>query len=53
MIVKICVYVPVSFYADTAEVMDAIIKAIGDNARAEISDYFYSWRDVEVELLFE
>lgn len=53
MIVKICVYVPVSFYADTAGVIDAIIKAMGEDARAEIADYFYDWEDVEVELLFE
>lgn len=53
MIVKICVYVPVSFYADTAGILDAIVKALGNGAKVEIADYYYDWRDVEIELLFE
>lgn len=53
MIAKICVYVPVSFYSDTAGVLELIAKALGESAKVELADYYYDWRDVEVELLFE
>ena len=53
MIVKICVYVPVSFYSDTAGILELVARTLGESARMEIADYYYDWRDVEVELLFE